>query len=114
MTFPNDETPSDDLKLDLTHALPELTNGHLTAGKTTTVDTVKFEEKRMTSASKTEVVTDGFRSEQATSNLAEMKRLQAGDIDYKEAKAAAAMRNRTEMDGIKTEQNAAILKVSIF
>ncbi|CAD7083016.1 unnamed protein product [Hermetia illucens] len=110
VTFPNDETPSDDLKLDLTHALPELTNGHLTAGKTTTVDTVKFEEKRMTSASKTEVVTDGFRSEQATSNLAEMKRLQAGDIDYKEAKAAAAMRNRTEMDGIKTEQNAAILK----
>lgn len=30
----------------------------------TTMDTVKFEEKRITSASKTKVITDGFSSEQ--------------------------------------------------
>lgn len=40
-----------------------------------------------------------------------MKRLQAGDIDYKEATAASAICNKIEMDGIKAEQNAAVLKV---
>lgn len=40
-----------------------------------------------------------------------MKRLQAGDIDYKEAMAASAIRNKIEVDGIKAEQNAAVLKV---
>lgn len=40
-----------------------------------------------------------------------MKRLQAGDIDYKEAMAASAIRNKIEVDGIKAEQNASVLKV---
>lgn len=40
-----------------------------------------------------------------------MKRLQHGDIDYKEASAASAIRNKFEVDGIKAEQNAAVLKV---
>jgi len=66
----------------------------------------------MKTESKTKVVTDGFSSEQATSNSAEMKRLQAGDIDYQESKGASAMRNRLEMDGVKTEENAAVIKVS--
>lgn len=48
---------------------------------------------------------------QATSNASEMKRLQAGDIDYKEAMAASAIRNKFEVDGIKAEQNATVLKV---
>lgn len=77
------------------------------------VDTIKFEEKRMTSASKTKVITDGYSSEQATSNSAQMKQLQAGDLQYKEASSAAAMRNRLEIDGISTEQNAALIKVSV-
>lgn len=42
-----------------------------------------------------------------------MKRLQAGDIDYKEAKAASAIRNKFEVDGIKAEQNATVLKVGL-
>lgn len=42
-----------------------------------------------------------------------MKRLQAGDIDYKEATAAADMKARIEVDGIKAEKNASILKVRI-
>lgn len=41
-----------------------------------------------------------------------MKRLQAGDIDYKEATAAAAVRNKIEVDGITAENNAALIKVS--
>lgn len=40
-----------------------------------------------------------------------MKRLQAGDIDYKEAMAASAIRNKIEVDGITAEQNASVLKV---
>lgn len=51
---------------------------------------------------------------QATTNSAEMKRLQAGDIDYKEATAAAAVRNKIEVDGVTAEQNAAIIKVSKY
>ena len=40
-----------------------------------------------------------------------MKNLQAGDLEYSEANSTAAMRNRLEVDGVKTEQNAAMLKV---
>lgn len=40
-----------------------------------------------------------------------MKRLQTGDIDYKEAVAAADVKARIEVDGIKAEKNASILKV---
>ncbi|KAI8041238.1 hypothetical protein M5D96_005492 [Drosophila gunungcola] len=80
------------------------------SGSSKTIDTIKFQEKSMKTESKTKVVTDGFSSEQATSNSAEMKRLQTGDIDYQESKGASAMRNRLEMDGVKTEENAAVIK----
>lgn len=81
-------------------------------GSNKTIDTIKFEEKRAKSVSTTKVVADGFSSEQATSNSSEMKRLQAGDIDYKDAKAASAVRNRLEVDGVRTEENAAVMQVS--
>ena len=133
VTFP-DDTPTTELEClqpgQLTGVTGELalTNGH----HLNAIDTVKFEEKRMTSASKTKVITDGYSSEQvgliphhpivrpfqlmafplqATSNSAEMKRLQTGDIDYKEASAASAIRNKIEVDGITAEQNAAVIKV---
>lgn len=75
-------------------------------------DTVTFQEKRTTSASKHKVTTDGFSSEQATSNSSEMKHLQAGDVDYREETAAAAVRKKIEVDGVTAEQNAAAIKVS--
>ncbi|XP_036338026.1 NAD(+) hydrolase sarm1 isoform X3 [Rhagoletis pomonella] len=98
--------------------LVSVSNGKLTTtnglgGSGKIVDTVKFEERSTKTESKTKVVADGFSTEQATSNLAEMKRLQTGDIDYQEAKAAAAMRNRTEMDGVKTEENAAVIQEAL-
>lgn len=68
----------------------------------------------MTSASKTKVITDGYSSEQATSNSAQMKQLQAGDLQYKEASTTAAARNRLEMDGISKEENAAVIKVCCY
>lgn len=71
VTFP-DETPTGDLELEL-HAtqLPcvapgklSVTNDHLNS-----TDTVKFEEKRMVSASKTKVIKDGFSSEQVSMDI---------------------------------------------
>lgn len=76
-------------------------------------DTVKFEETRTTSASNRKVITDGFSSEQATSNTSEMKHLQAGDVDYREETAAAAVRKKIEVDGVTAEQNAAAVQVSV-
>lgn len=48
---------------------------------------------------------------QATANSSEMKHLQTGDIDYREATAAAAVRNKIEVGGVTAEQNAATIKV---
>lgn len=75
-----------------------------------TGDTVKFEQKKTTSESKTKVVTDGFSSEQATVNSASMKMLQAGDVEYQEQTGLAAMSNTMEVDGLKTEEKGALLK----
>lgn len=78
-----------------------------------TGDTVKFEQKQTTSESKTKVVTDGFSSEQATVNSASSKMLQAGDVEYKEQTGLAAMSNTLEVDGVKTEEKGALLKVGV-
>ncbi|XP_021698316.1 sterile alpha and TIR motif-containing protein 1 isoform X5 [Aedes aegypti] len=83
-------------------------NGHLAMNGT--VDTVKFEQKKTTSESKTKVVKDGFSSEQATLNSAQMKKLHAGDVQYQEEAALAAMSNQVEVDGLKHEEKAAMLK----
>lgn len=69
VTFPDaDETPTSELELEL-HAtqLPCVATGDLSITDNhlnTTTDTVKFEEKRMVSASKTKVIKDGFSSVQ--------------------------------------------------
>ncbi|XP_016974573.1 NAD(+) hydrolase sarm1 isoform X4 [Drosophila rhopaloa] len=99
--------------LNLSHPTAVQLNASGLSGSSKTIDTIKFQEKSMKTESKTKVVTDGFSSEQATSNSAEMKRLQAGDIDYQESKGASAMRNRLEMDGVKTEENAAVIKEAL-
>lgn len=41
-----------------------------------------------------------------------MKRVQVGDIEYKEASSLAARRNKTELDGLKTEAADAVFQVS--
>lgn len=77
------------------------------------VDTVKIEQKRMTSASSKKVITDSFSTEEATSNIANFKQIQANDLEYKEEMAASAIKNTLEMDGVKAEKNQALLQVSI-
>ncbi|XP_053987418.1 NAD(+) hydrolase sarm1 isoform X3 [Hylaeus volcanicus] len=70
-------------------------------------ETMKFEQKKMTSASKTKVVTDGFSAEKAIANTAEMRALQTGDVSYKEQSAATAARARVELDGVSAEKSVA-------
>ena len=115
VTFPDGDDDHHDMGSCLELVNNASKNNKLSAnglsGSCKTIDTVKFEEKRTKTESKTKVITDGFSSEQATSNSAEMKRVQAGNVEYQEAKAAAATRNRMEMDGVKTEENAAVIKV---
>ncbi|KAL2737365.1 NAD(+) hydrolase sarm1 isoform X1 [Vespula maculifrons] len=84
--------------------MPSITNmTSLPAGQ----ETMKFEQKKMTSASKTKVVTDGFSAEKAIANSAEMRALQAGDVSYKEQSAATAARARVELDGVSAEKRVA-------
>ncbi|XP_053676658.1 NAD(+) hydrolase sarm1 [Anopheles nili] len=122
VTFPDSET--DDELSSMASSLKPLganggsgilvPNGHhhqaLMNGCSGTVDTVKFEQKKMTSESKTKVVTDGFSSEQATLKSAESKMLHAGDLQYQEQAALAAMSSRMEVDGVTAEEKGAILK----
>lgn len=68
VTFP-DEPQSEEMQLELSPSIvPEdMTNGSLqsiSANGISTADTVKFEQKRTTSASKTKILTNGFSSEQ--------------------------------------------------
>lgn len=115
VTFPENDSADEDLHLELT---PTMSTDHLTNGQLQTTGTtsskVEYEQKRSMTASKTQVITDGFSSEQATSNSAEMKRYQAGDVEYKEAMQQAAIRNRIEIDGVSAEQNSAVKKVINF
>lgn len=113
VTFPESDSPTDELSLELVSSqLPSSELMQMQNGCGTMVDTVKFEEKRTTSASNTKVVTDGFSREQASSKSEELKRVQTGDVQYEEKKAAAARMDRMEIDGVTTEQNAAMMRVS--
>lgn len=109
VTFPDGETP------------PPVT-GVISPGSvmsprsvdSSSCDTVKFEHKATSSASSTKVVTDSFSAEKATANATEMKRLQAGDVNYQEQSAVAGMRARIDMEGISAEKSQLLKQVSLF
>ncbi|KAL1132187.1 hypothetical protein AAG570_010144 [Ranatra chinensis] len=75
-------------------------------------ETLKFEQKRVSSASKTKVVTDAFCAQQASANTAEMKRLQAGEITYQQNTAQSQMRARLEMDALSAEKSVNMIQVN--
>lgn len=88
--------------------------GHLgnIVASSSSAETVKFEQKRMTSASKMKVVTDSFTSDQALANAGEVKRVQTSDISYQEQTAASALRSRLEIEGVTAEKTIASKQVS--
>lgn len=68
VTFPDGDTPSEELHMDLTPYRPGemvLSNGQLKS----TGDTVKFEETRTVSASRNQIITDGYSSESVSFNF---------------------------------------------
>lgn len=75
---------------------------------------MKFEQKRMTSASKTKVVTEGFSSEEATANAAQMQKLRAGDLSYHGTAAAGARTQRMTREDLNTERSSAFKQVMNF
>lgn len=103
VTFP-DENKVNELHNELT------TDENLENTRLSSVDRMKYEEKRTMNTSKTKFLSNGFSSEQAMTNAAETKKLQTGDLEFKEAKAIAAVKNRFEMDGLKTEEANAVVQ----
>lgn len=57
---------------------------------------------------------DGLTAEKESANCAEMKRVQAGELSYAEAKAAAASRARLAGEGVSAEKSQVRAKVSSF
>lgn len=74
---------------------------------------MKFEQRRVASATSTKITTDGYSSEEATANASHSRRLQADGLHYEESGQAAAMKARLEMDGITAEKAAAVKQVSL-
>ncbi|XP_014293947.2 NAD(+) hydrolase sarm1 isoform X4 [Halyomorpha halys] len=87
ITFPDPETPPP----------PTVGNEDL--------KTLKFEQKRVASASKTKVMKDGFTAEKASRDIAETKRVQAGDMSYQESAAQQQRHARLEIDGVTAEKS---------
>ncbi|ENN73213.1 hypothetical protein YQE_10164, partial [Dendroctonus ponderosae] len=69
-------------------------------------------EQKTTNRKRTKVVKDGVTAEKESANVAESKRLHAGDVTYEENKAAAAIKARVEIDGISAEKSHIKAKVS--
>lgn len=119
ITFPEPDTPSTPPPSIGALTSPNLVvNSMALAGTNNSLATsaaseVKFEQKRTTSATKTKMVTDSFSAEQASSNSAEMRRLQTGELTFQQQSNAAAVRSRLEMDGITAEKSAAIKQVGL-
>ena len=111
VTFPDPDTPP---PVTGTVCLTNPSATSIATSATSSSETLKFEQKRVTSASKTKVVTDGFSAEQATANSSEMKRVQTGEVSYQEQSAAAAMRAKLEIDGVSAEKSMALKQVGFI
>lgn len=69
------------------------------------VESLKFEQKTTNNYKKSKVIKDGLTAEKESSKVAEMKKIQAGDLTYEENKAAAATTARLDIDGISAEKS---------
>ncbi|XP_032457387.1 sterile alpha and TIR motif-containing protein 1 isoform X2 [Nasonia vitripennis] len=74
---------------------------------TTSSDTMKFEQKKMTRASSTKLITEGFCAEKAIANRAETRALQTGDVSYKGKSAESTSVARMELEGLSSENKIA-------
>lgn len=106
VTFPESDTPP-----------PVSDKSCLLAGNNVSVGSsaaneLKYSAARVTSASSTRVVADGYSASRSAANSARMRRLQHGDVQYAERSAASASHRLLQAEGLTAEQNDAYLQVS--
>lgn len=104
VTFPESDTPPPDK--------PCLLASNAASMGSNNANEVKYSAARMTSASSTRVVTDGYSASKSAANSARMRRLQHGDMQYAERSAAGASHRLLQAEGLTAEQNAAYHQVS--
>lgn len=81
VTFPDDGTPTEEKQIILKNPQAVLPSNEQNLFNETR-DTMKFEEKRMSSASKTKVITDSFSSESVSSILMFLFSIFLTEISY--------------------------------
>lgn len=110
VTFPESDTPppvSDKACMLAGNNVPAAVGGGSGAP-----NEVKYSAARVTSASSTRVVADGYSASRSAANSARLRRLQHGDLQYAERSAAGASHRLLQAEGLTAEQNDAYLQVS--
>ncbi|XP_059056966.1 NAD(+) hydrolase sarm1 isoform X4 [Achroia grisella] len=104
VTFPESDTPppiSDK---------PSLLSASTASIGSNSANELKYSTARVTSASSTRVVADGYSASRTAANSAKMRRLQHGNVQYAESSAAGASHRMLQADGLTAEQKAAYLQ----
>lgn len=104
VTFPESDTPPPVTEK------PSLLAGNTVAVGSSAANELKYSAARVTSASSTRVVADGYSASRSAANSARMRRLQHGDLQYAERSAAGASHRMLQAEGLTAEQNAAYLQ----
>lgn len=106
VTFPESDTPPP------MNEKPSLLSGNTNRDivGSNTANELKYSAARMTSASSTRVVADGYSASRSASNSSRMRRVQHGDLQYAERSAASASHRLLQAEGLTAEQNAASLQ----
>ncbi|KAM3963160.1 LOW QUALITY PROTEIN: sterile alpha and armadillo motif [Aphomia sociella] len=104
VTFPDSDTPppiSDK---------PSLLSASTAAVGSNSSNELKYSTARVTSASSTRVIADGYSASRSAANSAKMRRLQHGNVQYAESSAAGASHRMLQAEGLTAEQKAAYLQ----
>ncbi|XP_065173343.1 NAD(+) hydrolase sarm1 isoform X3 [Atheta coriaria] len=72
---------------------------------TSSLDHIKYEQKRSNNIRTTKIVTDSYSEQKASSKYAESKSLQTGEVSYEENAERAACHAKLEMDGVSAEKS---------
>lgn len=105
VTFPESDTPPPIIEK------PLLSASAASVGSSS-ANELKYSAARMTSASSTRVVADGYSASRSAANSARMRSLKHGGLQYAEHSAAGASHRLLQAEGLTAEQNAAYLQVS--
>ncbi|XP_026329164.1 sterile alpha and TIR motif-containing protein 1 isoform X4 [Hyposmocoma kahamanoa] len=103
VTFPESDTPPP------VGDMPLLSASSASIGSSS-ANELKYSAARVSSASSTRVVTDGFSASRSEANSARMRSLKHGDLRYAERSAAGASHRLLQAEGLTAEQKDAYLQ----